>query len=61
MKLQRKRRKARPIICAVAYDNIIAAMKKHRIFYRFGFDLPKQRKAAKVITMLQNYKEWFYD
>ena len=36
-------------------------MKKHRIFDKFGFDFPKQKKPTMIITMLRNYKELFYD
>ena len=43
-----------------AFDNIIAAMERRRIFERFGFNLPKQPKKKKNTRKLNNFKEWVY-
>jgi hypothetical protein len=51
-----------PKIYAAALYNIYKAMKGHRLFERFGFDLPKNTvtyKSNSVYT--QNYNEWHYD
>lgn len=45
-----------------ALDNILCAMKDHRIFDRFGFDLPKSNKEKeRMSTMLNKYDEWVFD
>lgn len=45
-----------------ALDNIIAAMQGHRIFDRFGFDLPKSDNFRKAkFSTLNEYEEWFFD
>jgi hypothetical protein len=47
-------------IYAAALDNILKAMKRHRIFDRFGFNLPKQVKEGKS-TVLSSFDEWEFD
>ena len=42
-------------------DNILVAMKGHRIFDRFGFDLPKAPKKPKKTTILEQYQELKFD
>lgn len=45
-----------------ALDNIFTAMKGHRLFEAFGFDLPKNSEKREVnFTKLTNYEEWLYD
>jgi len=43
-----------------ALDNILTAMKQHRLFDRFGFKLPKSEKKVKS-TQLNQYNEWIFD
>ena len=45
---------------AAALDNIFCAMKSHRIFDRFGFNLPKQKKEGKT-TLLTVFEELHFD
>ena len=45
---------------AAALDNIFCAMKGHRIFDRFGFNLPKQPKQIKT-TLLTVFDEMHFD
>ena len=48
-------------IYASALDNILAAMKGHRIFDRFGFNLPpKEIPKGGTITKLKQYDEWAF-
>jgi hypothetical protein len=51
-----------PFIYLAAIDNIFGAMKKHRLFDRFGFQLPETKvpKVAKY-TSLTDYREWNYE
>jgi len=49
------------IIYVYALDNILCAMKGHRIFDRFGFNLPKQEKRQVSYKFVQDYKEWIFD
>jgi hypothetical protein len=55
-------KKAPPKIYVAAIDNIIWAMKPHRIFERFGFNLPTKPKIkggeSKTIT---DYDEWIHN
>lgn len=45
-----------------ALDNIIAAMKGHRIFERFGFDLPESDNSRPpLFSALHEYDEWVFD
>lgn len=60
-KVKKNNKPASALICVAAYDNIIKAMQSHRIFERFGFDLPKRSKGGKNIKLLRTYKEWYYD
>ncbi len=55
-------KKASSIIYVSAIDNIIWAMKPHRIFERFGFNLPTKPKikGGKSQT-LSEYDEWEHD
>lgn len=55
-----KRIKMQMIYTAALY-NIICAMKKHRIFDRFGFDVPKPdtEKITKVAKLII-FNEWVY-
>jgi len=58
---QKKRGKNSPVvICIDAYDNIIAAMKKRRIFDRFGFNLLSREQKECKRKLLMHYKEWVY-
>ncbi|MBK7039685.1 MAG: protein rep [Bacteroidetes bacterium] len=51
-----------PTIYVSAFDNIIAAMKGHRLFDRFGFNLPKNSNANAVnFQSLNDYDEWVFD
>lgn len=51
-----------PQIYTSALDNILEAMKRNRIFDRFGFNLPKVENAkAKSSKKLNQYSEWFFD
>jgi len=46
-------------IYLAALENIFQAMKGHRIFERFGFNLPKSDKAiTKDVSLLTDYQEW---
>jgi hypothetical protein len=49
------------LICVAAIDNIFSAMKNHRLFDRFGFDLPKpEKQEAGKFTSLTEFREWNY-
>ncbi|MBK8927555.1 MAG: protein rep [Crocinitomicaceae bacterium] len=50
-----------PFVYASALDNIIWALKGHRLFERFGFDLPKHSKRKIEPQQLENYREWEFD
>ena len=55
-------RKITPYVYVSAIDNIILAMSRHRLFDRFGFDLPKtDRKPGGKRTKLTDYTELKYD
>jgi hypothetical protein len=59
---KRKEKKVLPVVYIAAYDNIIYAMKKHRIFERFGFNLPKQQKAKGGNSQIAvQYDEWIHN
>lgn len=47
-------------IYAAALDNIFSAMKGHRIFDRFGFNLPKCLQPETRICQLSNYEDWVF-
>ncbi len=54
--------KDRSKIYVGALDNILLAMKGHRIFERFGFNLPTRRaKNSGTVALLQNYTGWVFD
>ena len=63
MNKDKKTKERKPgIIYAAALHNIIWAMKGHRIFERFGFNLPKLgTEKPNDVTELHSYKEWLYD
>ncbi|MBK9017691.1 MAG: hypothetical protein IPM82_28620, partial [Saprospiraceae bacterium] len=51
-----------PMVYAAALDNIFCAMKGHRLFDRFGFNLPKKEKAEKPnAQILEQYEKWLFD
>jgi hypothetical protein len=56
----RRKKKGEVLICLAAYDNIISAIKKRRIFERFGFNLPKKKKPKSELKLIFDFKEWFY-
>ena len=42
--------------------NILSAMRNHRLFDRFGFNLPKDTACKESkIKKVYNYDSWFYD
>ncbi len=49
------------LIYAAAIDNIVAALKPHRVFDRFGFNLPPTKKAKGNYTKLSVYQELHFD
>ena len=51
-----------PLIYVAALNNILCAMKGHRIFERFGFNLPSAIN-NKIATskILYSYDEWIFD
>lgn len=50
-----------PLICIPAIDNIFWALKNHRLFDRFGFDLPKPEKSdLGKFSELSEFREWNY-
>lgn len=54
--------KSRVMVYARALDNIFKAMKRTRIFDRFGFNLPAQKTNEISSTqLLSNFEEWEYD
>ena len=53
--------KTNPNIYISALDNIIGAMKDHRIFDRFGFNLPKTSKPKRNSRVLTQFSELEYD
>jgi Replication protein len=62
--LDNKRRyvKASPYVYVSALDNIFTAMMGHRIFDRFGFNLPDEFKAKSSgqFKVLTQFDEWLY-
>jgi len=56
-------KKVTPYVYVSAMDNIIVAMSGHRVFDRFGFDLPKtaRRSPGGKQTKLKDYTELVYD
>lgn len=54
--------KTPPLIYANALYNILLAMKGHRLFDRFGFDLPEDTPKPETKNQLANtYESWLYD
>jgi hypothetical protein len=49
-----------PTIYAYALDNILSAMKGHRLFDRFGFHLPKQPQKENTTKLITNYDKWVF-
>src|ERR1700757_4522485 len=49
------------LIYAAAIDNIVDALKPHRIFDRFGFNLPPTKKPSGNFTKLNVYQELHFD
>lgn len=55
-------KKVNPLIYVKALHNILNAMKGHRIFDRFGFNLPQtERSKEKSFLQVHDYKVWNYD
>lgn len=52
--------KASPMVYARAYFNIIDAMKGLRIFERFGFNLPKNKKEITPAFITTDFNEWIF-
>jgi hypothetical protein len=62
LKKKAQNNSANKILYVAALDTIFMAMKGHRIFERFGFNLPKKQKTKGVnLTILENYKEWLFN
>jgi len=57
----KKKEKKSTLVYAAAIDNIIAALEPHRVFDRFGFNLPPTKKPSGVYTKLNVYQEWHFD
>lgn len=58
---KKKEPKVTPYVYVSALDNILFAMKSHRIFERFGFDLPKQEPKPNTSKTIRQYKELNFD
>jgi hypothetical protein len=59
---KKSKKKGSHKIYVSALYNILAAMKGHRIFDRFGFNLPKTNKPiGGTITRLEDFDEWEYN
>ncbi len=58
--MQKKaKKKIPPKVYAAALDTIFCALKKHRLFDRFGFNLPKSSGRCKQpATFLEDCEEW---
>ncbi|HXB42304.1 MAG TPA: protein rep [Bacteroidia bacterium] len=62
LKDKKASRKNSKFIYTVALHNILCAMKGHRIFERFGFNIPKPDKTKlRKITTLFVFQEWVYN
>ncbi len=56
--------KTSPYIYASALDNIIWAMKGHRIFDRFGFnqaDIEPQKERERRLTVISDFEKWNFE
>ena len=59
---KKSKQKIPPHIYISALDNILTAMKGHRLFDRFGFNLPDTNKNKDVkFTLLNQFDEWEYN
>ena len=59
---QKSKLRGNAFIYASALDNILEAMKGHRIFERFGFNLAKSEKQiANNIQLVTEYQNWTYN
>lgn len=59
---KKSKRKVSPFIYVSAFDNIICAMQSHRVFDRFGFNLPKTNKPkGGKHTIVSDYEELIFD
>jgi len=55
---------ANPKLYIAAFHNILKAMKGHRVFDRFGFNLPKRNEVIPkggTVTEVEVYVKWKYD
>jgi len=60
--IKKSKKKGTHKIYVNALYNILSAMKGHRVFDRFGFNLPKTTKPIRgTTTELKNYDEWEYN
>lgn len=62
-KSKKLKRMANPKIYVAAFHNVITAMRGHRIFERFGFNLPKSdtnKPEGGIITKVAHYIKWKY-
>lgn len=51
-----------PKVYAAALDNILQAMKRYRLFERFGFNLPKKARRSQTQNILKSQVgEWEFD
>lgn len=58
---KKARQKGISHIYVSALDNILRAMKGHRLFDRFGFNLPTPSLDTGKFTPLNHYDEWIFD
>jgi hypothetical protein len=55
------KQKTNPTIYVSALDNVISALKKHRIFDRFGFNLPNRTNPQRNCKVVANATTLKYD
>ena len=59
---KKAKQKVPPYIYVSALDNIFTAMRGHRLFERFGFNLPASVKKKEVkFSLLKQYENWYFD
>jgi hypothetical protein len=59
---KKSKEKTSPLIYISALNNILNAMKGHRVFERFGFNLTPNNKLTKAVAkVLNQYDEWLFD
>jgi len=58
---KKKEPKVTPYVYVSALDNILFAMKSHRIFERFGFSMPKKEPKPNTSKTIKQYKELKFD